>query len=196
MIRLVVALRAEARPLIRRFALQRDAAAEGAIWRTAGVSLAICGIGHRAAAAATARLADEAGAAGAVWLNVGIAGHRALAVGEIVLAGRVVSARDGRSWRPRPVSAPPCAIASVTTVDRPELEYPEDTVYEMEAAGFCAALERRLPQARMQVVKVISDNAGAPPTRLTVSGVEELIERRVATIVAIAELAGDARRGQ
>ena len=118
-----------------------------------------------------------AGPAGeAAWLNVGIGGHRTLPLGEIVLAqpGDADAAAD-QIWCPSLVFEPPCATATVTTVDRPETGYPEDTVYEMEAAGFCAAAARFASAELIQVVKVISDNAAAPPERLTAGRVEELI---------------------
>jgi hypothetical protein len=88
----------------------------------------------------------------------------------------------------------------VTSVDRPETSYPEETVYEMEAAGFCSATARFASAELIQVVKVISDNAQTPPERLTADRVEELIEGQLEAIVQIVEqtatLAGeiDARR--
>ena len=208
MIRYVVALAAEARPLIRGLELARAPAGELPIWRGPSVSLVVSGIGRDAAAAAVDLLARfggaaESGAGGAggppeeaAWINVGIGGHRDLPLGEVVLAHRVVDATAAgrrnpdadppRVWCPPPVFEPPCAAATVTTVDRPETRYPEDTVYDMEAAGFCAAAARRAPAELIQVVKVISDNAAAPPARLTARRVEELIARRLDTIAAIA----------
>ena len=202
MIRLVVALPAEARPLIRRLGLSRDAGADRPTWRAQGIALVISGVGRRAAAAAVAGLAGEEPPGEAAWINVGVAGHRDLPLGEIVLAHKVVGGGDGGAWHPSPVFEPPCATATVTTVDRPETGYPGETVYDMEAAGFCAAAARLASAERIQVVKVISDNAAAPPDRLTAARVEELIEARLDTIVEIAEgtaaLAGElaARRGR
>ncbi len=187
MIRLIVALPAEARPLIRRFGLARAAGGEFAVWVAAEVSLVISGVGQAAAASAVARLAADGHRAETAWLNVGIGGHRSLPVGEIVLARRVTDTASGRVWRPPQVFEPPCATATVTTVDRPELEYPQETVYEMEAAGFCAAAERFARAELIQVVKVISDNVNASPERLTAARVAELIEDRIETIGLIVE---------
>lgn len=75
----------------------------------------------------------------------------------------------------------------VTTVDRPETGYGEETIYEMEAAGFCAAAARLVSAELIQVIKVVSDNAAAPPSGLTAKRVEELIEGRIETIAHIAE---------
>jgi nucleoside phosphorylase len=189
LIRLVVALGAEARPLIRRFGLERAAAGQFPVWRRAGVSLVICGIGRAAAAEATACLAGDGHAVAAAWLNVGIGGHRTLPLGEVILPREVIDASGGPVWHPRVLFEPPCPTATVTTVDRAELEYPEETVYEMEAAGFCSSAARFATAESIQVVKVISDNAAASPERLTAGRVEELIETRIETIASIAEQA-------
>ena len=187
MIRLVVALPAEARPLIRQFGLARAAAGATRLWRADGVALVVSGVGRKRAAAATASLGAAERPGEAAWLNVGIAGHRSLPLGEAVLAHKVTAAGGGRAWYPPLVFDPPCATAAVTTVDRPETRYPEDAVYEMEAAGFCAAAARFASAELIQVVKVISDNAAAPPAGLTAGRVEALIERRIELVARIAE---------
>jgi nucleoside phosphorylase len=200
LIRLVVALPAEARPLIRRYELARAAGGEFPVWRADGVALVVSGVGRHKAAAATAFLAAAEGpgegASEAAWLNVGIAGHRSLPLGEAVLAHKVVSAAGGRAWYPPLLFEPPCATAAVITVgrpetsypeDRPETSYPEEAAYDMEATGFCLAAARFASAELIQVVKVVSDNAAAPLDRLTAGGVEELIERRVEIVAGIAE---------
>ena len=187
MIRLVVALPSEARPLVRRFGLVREPGPNPPVWRGGQVSLVVSGIGRQASASATSRLADAGPSGEAAWLNVGIAGHRDRPLGEIVLAHKVVGPDNARAWYPPLVFEPPCATATVTTVDRPETAYPENTVYEMEASGFCAAAARFASAELIQVIKVISDNAAAPPDGLTADRVEELIEGRVETVVEIAE---------
>ena len=161
MIHLVTALPSEARPLIRRFALERVDQGRPAVWRGPGVALVVSGIGRRAAVEAV--------------------------LGEIVLAREVVDRADGSVRRLRPLAEPRCALVTVTTVDRPELEYPDEAVYDMEAAAFCAAVTSRGGSGRLQVAKVISDNLLASPDRLTAELVEELIEGRIDVIAGIAE---------
>ena len=88
MLRLVVALSAEARPLIEHYRLERDSEARAfKVFRRDDVALVVAGLGKVAAAAATSFLHLAAGGGrNAVWLNVGIAGHGSRAVGEAVLA--------------------------------------------------------------------------------------------------------------
>jgi nucleoside phosphorylase len=187
LIRLVVALPAEARPLIRRFGLARVQGGVFPVWRTEGVSLVVSGVGQLAAESATTHLAGEGHPEGAAWLNVGIGGHRDLPLGALVLAHKVADGAGGNAWFLEPLPEPPCATATVKTVGRAETCYPEDTVYEMEAAGFCKAATRFARPELIQVVKVISDNRAAPSERLTADRVEELIEGRIETIELIAE---------
>ena len=187
MIRLVVALPSEARPLIRRFGLARVEGGEARVWRGGQTALVVSGIGRAAAASATASLGAAEPSGKAAWLNIGIGGHRTLPLGEVVLADEVIDGTGGPGWRSSPAFEPPCALATVTTVDRPETAYPQETVYEMEAAAFCAAAARYTSPELIQVVKVISDNAAAPPDRLTAGRVEELIQGRIETIALIVE---------
>ena len=193
MIRLLVALRSEARPLIRHFGLERVGEGRPAVWRGGELSLVVSGIGRAGVATAVRRLAAVGPPETCGWLNVGVGGHRSLPLGEIVLAREVFDAAEGGSWRLRPPADPPCALATVTTVDRPELDYPDDTVYDMEAAAFCSALSASVEPRRIQVTKVISDNRAAPPEALTAGRVEELIERRLAVIARLVDRLASAR---
>ena len=181
MICVVVALPSEARPLIREFGLERVGEGRPAVWRGPDVLLCVSGIGRIAADSAVRRLAADWDPPGSAWLNVGIGGHR------IVLAREVADATSGRVRPLRPIAPAPCATATVTTVDRPELDYPDETVYEMEAAGFCSAAAGLASLKRIQVVKVISDNPTAPPDGLTAERVEELITGRIDTVARIVE---------
>lgn len=187
MIRLVTALAAEARPIARRFGL--DAAGDGPLPRFEGegMELVVSGIGTAAAAAAVGYLAgrgegqDEHGrwqgshreAVG--WINVGIAGHRQHPLGSTFLASKVVDKSSGRVWYPPLVIDSPCPSAVVCTVATVERELADDALYEMEAAGFCAAATRFATSELVQVLKVVSDNRLAPPERLTRSSVGDLI---------------------
>ena len=186
MIHLVVALRSEARPLIRRFSLERVGEGRPAVWRGGEISLVVSGMGRARASAAVDRVAAGSPTPSA-WVNLGIGGHRSLPLGQTVLAREVIDASSGSVRRLRPLADPPCALATVTTVDRPELDYPDDAVYDMEAAVFCAAVAGSVAPERIQVAKVISDNAAAPPQRLTAERVEELIEGRIDTLSWIVE---------
>ena len=178
MIHLVVALPAEARPLASHFSLR--AAAEASlfpIYEGEQMSLIVSGIGKTAAAAAVAYLFARSGEVrNRAWLNLGIGGHRARPVGEPLLAHKVVDEGSGRSWFPPAAFEASCSSCVVRTVDRVELGYPGDGVYDMEAAGFYATASRLATSELVQVVKVVSDNLDRGPQGLSREKVEDLIE--------------------
>lgn len=174
-VNLVVALPCEAAPLIERLRMRRAGDAPPVYENDDGARLAVCGIGPRPAAAAVERLARGGGGEGpTAWLNVGIAGHRSLRVGEGVLAGKITEAASGNSAYPPPVLAG-FPIGEVITVERPERDYPLDAAYEMEAFGFHAAASRRAALELVQCCKIISDNPGTDIERVTAATARELV---------------------
>jgi len=176
MIHLVVALDEEAQPAIDRYGLvRRPVAGRLRLWTGDGMRLAVAGMGRSAAAAAVGYLGGVHGGGGpATWINFGIGGHPRRAIGEVVLADRIVETATGRSWRPDRPFPSPCAVDTVCTVDRIERDYPRSRVYEMEAAGFFQAARRFDPAARIHVLKVISDNRLEPVGELTLERSGEL----------------------
>ena len=192
MLRFVVALEAEARPLIERYRLFRKGSGAFSWYRRDRVALVVSGIGKTAAAAAVSYLHLAAGGKRhAAWLNVGIAGHGARPVGEALLAHKIRDRSSGRSWYPPQVFAPPCATDLVTTVDQPELGYDEPGAFDMEASGFYATACRFASAELVQCLKVVSDGPGAAAEKLTSKAVRGLIEDRLAMVEAVA---GECRR--
>ena len=100
MTNLVVALQAEARPIIEALDLVQDRpAGMFPVYCNGGLSLVVSGIGRAYCAAAvmhlfhrTAQHVDQA------WLNVGIAGHQQVPIGSALLASRVTGPASGRRW--------------------------------------------------------------------------------------------------
>ncbi|PCJ24759.1 MAG: hypothetical protein COA96_08800 [SAR86 cluster bacterium] len=125
-----------------------------------GECLIVSGMGKIAAAAATAYLAarqeNEKNNVRA-WLNIGIAGHQNAELGSGVLAQKLTDYATGRSFYP-PMSISGINTSDVITVDKPELEYPLNAAYEMEATGFYSSASRFVTSELVQVFKIISDN--------------------------------------
>lgn len=181
---LIVALEAEARPLRERLRLRTDTSAHGfRVYRDEHTALIVSGVGQVNAAAAVGYLA--ATIEPTIWLNIGLGGHRYRPLGDIVLAHAI---RCGeRRWYPPPVFEAPCPTATVTTVDRPETGYPDDAVYEMEAAGFYATACRFASAELVQVLKVISDNAERPPDNPKPAEAAALIDAGTDTVLTVIE---------
>ncbi len=191
-VNIVVALTCEAKPLIHHYELVPSAARTA--FRELGnaddtIRLVISGVGRRNAAAATAQLVDRQG--DGAWLNVGTAGHLEHALGTPWLAHRIIDSAGGRVWYPPIVFEPPCASATVRTIDAACLDYLTDDLYEMEAAAFFETARRAATHELVQSLKIISDNRSTGPMSITASGVEKLIELNLDTIAALVELLAD-----
>ena len=158
MIAFVTALASEARPLIEHYRMEP---LEGAfrLFGSEGYRLVISGIGKVAAAAATSYLHARAGDAPyGVFLNVGIAGHRSRAPGEILRTHTVRDAATNAVYYPTLFGFKELESAAVTTVDTAEREFSADTLYDMEASAFYATALHFSTSELVQCLKIVSDN--------------------------------------
>jgi adenosylhomocysteine nucleosidase len=196
MLRFVVALHAEARPLVERFGLAPMGEAPFPLYRGEEAWLIVSGQGKAAAAAATAYLHLAAGGEpGRAWLNVGLGGHGLRPLGEGVVAHKISDAASGVSWYPQLVLDSPSPTVPLLTVERVEEEYEPPWVYESEAAGFFPIACRFSLAELVHCYKVVSDNPDATlARRVTGVDVEVLIGRNLGKIETFARgLAGLAR---
>ena len=183
MIRIVVALPAEARPLIQHFGLERVSRIDPlSIYSRPDMALVVSGPGSEAASMAVNDLSQNlAVEQQSAWLNIGVAGHRTHDLGTPCLAWSVSEAATGSEHRLEPPELN-CLTADVKTVDRIELEFDDDSVYEMEAFGFCsAALSHGVPSL-VQVLKIISDNRETGAGAVSAHAVQTWIERSLPLI--------------
>jgi len=183
---ILVALPAEARPLRRRFALQRRQP-DGRIPLYLGgrLALAICGPGAGAATAAVAYLQGLGLWSDPAWLNIGIAGHADLPLGSVRLVKRVSCATSGCGWRLYPPHLGGVPHGQVRTLSRPGSHYHQGWLYDMEAAGLLAGGE--IPPTRIQLLKVVSDNRRHSTRAINARLVEELIGAQLQPIERLVE---------
>ncbi len=191
-LRFVTALPCEAKPLIQRFQL-RPATGRGPfrIYRdTHGLHwLIVSGVGRQAAAVATAYLAGLSGVHHATaWLNVGIAGHASLALGEARLAHKITDAATGNAFYPSPSTVREVATEPLISVSRPEKDPPPRMMVDMEGAAFYATASTFSAPELVHSLKIVSDH-GADPNAAAPSkeAVSRLIEAHTASIGAVAE---------
>jgi adenosylhomocysteine nucleosidase len=198
MLRFVVALPAEARPLVDRFSMVLASESPFPLYRGQEAWLIISGHGKAAAAAATAYLhLSSGGAPGRAWLNVGLGGHGQRTLGEGVVAHKISDAASGASWYPQLVIDRPCPTLPVFTVERVEEEYSPPWIYESEAAGFFPTACRFSVAELVHCYKVVSDNPDATLSRrMSNASIKELIARNLEDIEtfarALANLAWEA----
>ena len=186
MLCLVVALAAEARPLLASHRLQGVSGHPYRICAGEQAHLIVSDIGKVAAAAATAYLRALIGDTPAAWLNIGIAGHGSQAVGTPLLAHKVVDVANGKPFYPTFTAPPPCSTTLLHTVDHAQPAV-GDAAYDMEASGFCEAAQRFATSERVHCLKVVSDNPQSSYRTLNAAKVEALIEAQLDTVAQVGE---------
>lgn len=189
MIRLVVALAPEARPLIDHFRLHRRASTDAyPIYENDTMGLVVSGVGKVRAAAAVAYLHALRGlVADAPWLNIGIAGDRERAVGTGVLAHRIRDAATQKNWYPPLVFTPPCETTALLTVDAPVRAYPSDWAVDMEAAGFYPTACQFSTAELVHCFKIVSDNDDTPMETVGAKATKALVAQQLDVIETLVD---------
>lgn len=185
MIHLVCALKCEARPLIQQYGLKQHGNAGKMttyVNNERDLSLTITGTGKDNAAAGTGYAHDRFKARSHdAWLNIGIAGHASIDVGQAVLAHRIQDSGSDRVWYPQIVFEPPCRTAELLTLDTLRNNY-ADKMHDMEAAGFYMAANRYAETKLIHSLKIISDNAAHPVHDHSAMFVGGLIRDRIVIV--------------
>lgn len=188
MLHIVCALKPEARPLLDRFGL-RALPDEPRIYHNAGanISLTLSGVGKSAAVEAVNRThtifnADRSHA----WLNLGIAGHADLPLGQAVIVKKVTDAATGQTWFPSRVFPVTIPAHDLLTLDEPGGDYREE-LFDMECAGFFRAASDIATLELAQAIKIISDNAERPMDGVNSDLASRLIKQNLPVIENIIE---------
>lgn len=202
MIRIVVALAPEAKPVLAFLRSGRRLTSLGGpfrVYRGDDVAVVVSGMGKTAAAAATAYLhatTQELGLGS--WLNVGVAGHREADVGSAFLAHKILDRGTGKTWYPPRLLDAAIPSGQVMTVDRVERSLDGSWIYDMEASGFYDAATRCATTELVHCLKIISDNRERPAELMNVRQITSLVEARLedlsAVLDALSDLAEVARR--
>ena len=190
MIHIICALKCEARPLQHHFQLKHVKKAElfyTCLNEARGISLTISGIGKQASIAATmhARMLLDAKSSDA-WINIGVAGHKTLAIGQLVLANRIEDASNGQIWYPQIIFKSKLPCTGLLTLDKALNSY-DEIMYDMEGSGFFATASRFATAELIHCLKIISDNQAKPVQQLAKKFVSELIADKTAEINALFE---------
>lgn len=176
MLNFVVALQAEATPIINQWRLRKlsnwqpfpvfESNQSGVITR-----LIISGIGRTNSAAATAWLASRtlqeinSRPRPQVWLNAGIAGNQENEVGTLLAGHKITEKTTGETWFPPQVRSP-LSSSDILTTDHVVTEYTPGTLHEMEASGFYKTAQRFSFSELVQCVKIVSDNKLSSVTKI------------------------------
>tara|TARA_B100000586_G_C20002015_1_gene380878 strand:- start:5 stop:823 length:819 start_codon:yes stop_codon:yes gene_type:complete len=121
-----------------------------------------------------------------IWLNIGIAGHKNIPIGEIRLINKIVEYKNQSCWYPQIIFNPPCECIDLITLEEPSTEY-QSCLYDMEASGFFFAATQYGTLELIHSVKIISDNEKKPISEINKNNVNHLIRNNMNIINAIVD---------
>ena len=189
---LLVALKAEAQPLIDHYKLKGTQQHPFPVYANELLKIVITGIGTCSSAAALAHTAAFFSTLpNHIWINFGIAGHKDQAIGTAVSVSKVVSKSSQQTWYPNLIELPSTLVKPLTTYDTVVVDYSDDSLCDMEAAGFMSAgSSLHIKSECLFVFKVISDNEQSDAKNITKKLVAELVEMHIPTLEALIKKAG------
>jgi len=183
MINFVVALAAEAKPLIAEYHLVRDHSVHAfPFYMGDDISLIVSGSGKLASAAAVGFVAAMFAKRECAWLNIGIAGHQTRALATAVLVNKITDRASKKAYYPFMDHRLKLESAELCTVEQAESNYVAGTLYDMEASGFFEAANRFASIELIRSLKIVSDNELNPIANLKPATVSTFVQNNLATI--------------
>ncbi len=154
------ALACEAKAFINQFKLKKDLTHHPfTLYTNEKIILTITGTGKIAMAAAVAySLALFESIENPVLINAGIAGHQTAALGKLFSVHKVTDIDSGKNYYPQSIIKNAGSSLALCTVSKPNLNYEDNCLYEMEASGFYEISTRFTTAERIHIFKIVSDN--------------------------------------
>jgi adenosylhomocysteine nucleosidase len=181
------ALPCEAKPLVEYFKLKKRVDVQPfAVYVQNDICLTVTGLGKSAMAAGVAYTqALFAGLENAVFINIGIAGHRDYAIGGLYMADKITDMDSHRHYYPPLIGKALCPSHAIKTSSSPQLNYDHAELCDMEASAFYETATRFSTGELVHCLKVISDNQLSPANMIQAKQVSLLIADHLATIEAL-----------
>lgn len=190
MIHIFCALSCEAQPLIQHFKLTQLKQFDlFRIFQSKDkeISLTITGVGKlNAASAVSYHHACFNTSASDIWLNIGVAGHKNLNVGDILIVNKITDKHDETYWYPQIVFTPPCESTHLITLDKASIDY-QDSLFDMEASAFYQMAIRLGTAELIHCLKIVSDNTQQSAATVNADKVKKIITAQISTIESIIE---------
>jgi len=181
------ALACEAKPLVEHFSLKKDVTVEPfAVYFNHDICLTTTGLGKSAMAAGVAYTqALFASVEQPVMLNIGIAGHKDHPLGGLFLIDKIIDVDSQKSYYPSLAFTPPCPTGSIQTLSKPQLNYDQQHLCDMEASAFYETAVRFSSSELILCLKVISDNQLSPVENIQPKQVAAIIAAHLATVESL-----------
>ncbi len=163
------ALECEAKTLIRQFALKKDTAVHPfSIYRNEEMVLTVTGMGKVAMAAGVAYSQAMFGSVSLpIMLNIGIAGHKTLKLGELIIASKVIDTESGRVFYPQLIGHDWPQSATLRTTTLANTTYSAEGLNDMEASAFYETAVKFSSCELIHCLKLVSDNENSAVDNIT-----------------------------
>ena len=190
-VRWLVALKAEAKPIIKSLNLCRIN--DGSVYPTykdkGGMNwLVISGVGQKKVACAAKHLNELSGAKDwSVWVNVGIAGSSSGNYGQLFLIDKITQASSNKCFYPSSVIKTNLQKAELLTVDEPLVDYSTIDLVDMEAAEFTRVTSKMSIRDLVVVFKVVSDGPTNSIKSINADRIADLISQNISDIIEYLE---------
>lgn len=182
----VVALSAEARPLIDALKLKRLIDKPWPYYSNGEDHLILTGIGQLNAAAACGwMIGHEPTLARVPWLNVGIAGHADLPLGSLCWVERL-NYKHGNLYPALHIRSALIGRA-LQTIEEASTNYPDNSLLDMEGLAFYLSCSRFVPIELLHLLKVVSDNRENSIQAIDKAMTSALIKDNTADILSFAQ---------
>ena len=116
------------------------------------------------------------------WLNIGIAGHGNLSIGDICIGGKLMDDLSNECFYPPQVYNHDIPVCSITTCSEPSIQYATGMAYDMEAHAFYKNASKFSLRELVQVIKIVSDNPDHPLDKSSTKEVRQMIKKQLQTI--------------
>ncbi len=178
------ALPCEAKPVVEHFNLKKELTVQPfSVYRNKDICLTVTGVGKSAMAAGVAYTqALFPPVQPFFMLNLGVAGHKEYALGELYLMDKITDFDSQRSYYPSIFFSLPCLAGSIQTVSAPRLEYDSFQFFDMEASAFYETAARFCSSEFIFCLKVVSDNQHSSVENIQPKQVSQWIERHVGVL--------------
>ncbi|WP_305909285.1 hypothetical protein Q9L42_006235 [Methylomarinum sp. Ch1-1] len=185
------ALECEAKPLLNQYGLKKWRQPHSfAIYRAEDRVLVVSGVGKTAMAGAVGYAMAIFQPLNPVLINLGIAGHRDIPTGSLVMADTVIDAdNQEKRFYPQWIGRWPCQSRPLSTLAQPDFSYSGDSLYDMEGAAFYQIALKFSSSELIHCIKVISDNLDQSAKHINAKAVSSWVAKQLpATDAIIARL--------
>ena len=174
------ALPCEAKPLVEHYNLKKDVTVQPfAVYLNHEICLTVTGLGKSAMAAGVAysQALFATVECPVVILNIGIAGHKDYPLGSLFLIDKIIDVDSQRNYFPSVITSSSCHTGSIQTFSKPQLNYNQSYLCDMEASAFYETAVRFSSSELIFCLKIISDNE--------LSAVENIHPKQVAALITV-----------